>query len=127
MARTFAVLGVQGSIRAGVEDGADVIGGHAAIEHVLLEGGVDFRFADMEPEGADNGDDAAEQPARHGDKADHLLAIEFRQQVGHGRLPVWLSARFRTLVSSATSSIRFLVSIIAAGAGIRESYSRGGK
>src|SRR5262245_22231976 len=34
-------------VRSGLQDALDVLGRHAAVEHVLLQGGVDLRLANL--------------------------------------------------------------------------------
>jgi hypothetical protein len=49
---------------------ADVVGGHAAIKHILLQCGDDFCPANLLPGARDNGDDRAQQAAYYGHEND---------------------------------------------------------
>jgi hypothetical protein len=78
--------------RAGIEYHADLVRGHATVEHVVFQ----FQLANLVEIFGDNGRDAAkdgnEQAPAHGHERDEFPRVEFGQQIPHRWLPFLTSA-----------------------------------
>ena len=60
---------------AGVDHAFDVLGRHAAVEHVILEGGLDLFLPDLGPDGDDADDSTRCETADNDHDGDHGAGI----------------------------------------------------